>query len=145
MAPWLFRSLLIGVVLFALWRGGRDERFVAGLCLVGSLLTYLLLRPIDARFQAIELGVLTVDLILLGGFVAVALKSRSFWPLWVAGLQLTTTLGHILKGVDANLIPEVYAVSLGFWSYPILLILAIGTWRSTRRRGREQERHAFPS
>ena len=32
-----------------------------------------------------------VDLAVLAGFVTVALRSKRFWPLWVAGLQLTTS------------------------------------------------------
>ncbi len=141
MAPWFFRILLIGIVLFALWRGGRDERLVAGLCLTGTITTSILLAPLHERFQDVELGVLAVDLVLLGGFLAVALRSYRFWPLWVAAPQLTTTLGHILKGVDADLIPKAYAASLSFWGYPILLILLIGTWRSYRREQSEPDRH----
>lgn len=78
--------------------------------------------------------VLLVDLATFGGFAFVAVQSTRFWPLWVAGLQLTTSLGHLLKTIDVTLLPTVYAAALIFWSYPILLILAIGTWRAHRRR-----------
>ena len=74
-----------------------------------------------------------VDLVVVAGFIAVALRSRRFWPLWVAGLQLTTSLGHILKGIDQDLMPRAYGAALQFWSYPILLIVAVGTYRSHRR------------
>jgi len=77
-----------------------------------------------------------VDLGVLAGFVTVALRSKRFWPLWVAGLQLTTSLGHILKGIDPDLLPRAYGAALQFWSYPILLILAVGTFRTQRRLGR---------
>jgi hypothetical protein len=66
--------------------------------------------------------------------VTVALRSKRFWPLWVAGLQLTTSIGHLLKGVDQDLLPRAYGAALQFWSYPILLILAVGTYRCHRRR-----------
>lgn len=74
-----------------------------------------------------------VDLSVLAGFITVALRSKRFWPLWVAGLQLTTSLGHILKGIDQDLLPRAYGAALQFWSYPILLILAVGTFRTHRR------------
>ena len=74
-----------------------------------------------------------VDLGVLAGFVVVALRSERFWPLWVAGLQLTTSIGHLLKGVDQDLLPRAYGAALQFWSYPILVILAVGTYRSHRR------------
>lgn len=145
MAPWLFRTLLIGIVLFALWRGGRDERLVAALCLIGAITTTFLLAPIHERFEDVELGVFAVDLVLLVGFLAVALRSYRFWPLWVAALQLTTTLGHILKGLDATLIPAAYGAALSFWGYPILIVLLIGTWRTYRRQRREQDLQSCPS
>ena len=76
----------------------------------------------------------------LGAFVLVALRSQRFWPLWVAGLQLTTSMSHMLKAVDAGLVPQAYAAAEKFWSYPILFILAIGTWRGHRRLIEQRKR-----
>lgn len=129
MAPQLFRILLIAVVIYAFLRGGRDERVVGMLCLLGFVLTTAVISPIASRFDNIETGVFVIDLVLLVGFVAVALGSDRFWPLWVSGLQMTTMVGHLLKGMDAPLIPKAYAAAINLWSYPILLILAFGTWR----------------
>ncbi|CAA9493530.1 MAG: hypothetical protein AVDCRST_MAG44-352 [uncultured Sphingomonas sp.] len=42
-------------------------------------------------------------------------------------------LSHVLKGVESELLPRAYAVALNFWAYPIVLILAVGTWRSHKR------------
>ena len=41
--------------------------------------------------------------------------------------------GHIVRAVDSGLFPRAYGAALMFWGYPILLILAVGTWRSHRR------------
>ncbi len=132
MAPHLFRILLVLVVLYALVRGGRDERIVALLCIVGAAATIGVISPLQHRFDDVELGVLLIDGSLFLGFLAVALRSSRFWPLWVAGLQLTTIVGHGLKGVDTSLFPTAYAAAINLWSYPIILILAIGTWRRYR-------------
>ena len=59
-----------------------------------------------------------VDLAVLAGIHPVALRSDRFWPLWVAGLQLTTSIGHFLKGIDQDLLPRAYGAALQFWSYP---------------------------
>ena len=66
-----------------------------------------------------------------------ALVSDRFWPLWIAGLQLTSSMGHLFKAIDAELLPIAYAAALRMWAWPILIILGIGTWRAQRRTARE--------
>ena len=129
----VFAPLLLAVCIYAWWRGGRDERFVAATCLAGTLATMLAISPLRQRYAGVEEGLMLVDLAVLLAFIAVALRSKRFWPLWVAGLQLTTSIGHLLKGIDQELLPRAYGAALQFWSYPILLILAVGTYRSHRR------------
>jgi hypothetical protein len=70
----------------------------------------------------------------LTAFVFIALNSDRFWPLWVAGLQLVTSFAHFLKALDPGLVPQAYGAAVRFWSYPILIILAVATWRGHRRR-----------
>ena len=142
MAPTVFRLLLALVVLYALVRGSRDERHVALICVVGAVVTTLALSPLAERFRGVERPVMLVDLAVFVGFLAVALRSERFWPLWVAGLQLTTIMGHALKGIDSSLLPRAYAAALNFWAYPIVIILAVGTWRSHRRRTQGRRRTA---
>lgn len=131
--PLIFGPLLLAVCIYAWLRGGTDERAVAATCLAGTLATLLVISPLRQRYAGVEEGLLFVDLAVLAGFIAVALRSKRFWPLWVAGLQLTTSLGHILKGIDQDLMPRAYGAALQFWSYPILIIVAVGTYRSNRR------------
>jgi hypothetical protein len=129
----IFIPILFAVCLYAWWRGGPDERIVAATCLAGTAATLVAVSPLHQRYVGVEEGLLIVDLAVLAGFVLVALRSKRFWPLWVAGLQLTTSLGHILKGVDQDLLPRAYGAALQFWSYPILIILAAGTYRRHQR------------
>lgn len=131
--PFIFGPLLLAVCAYAWWRGGRDERIVAATCLAGTVATMLAISPLRHRYSGVEEGLLLVDLGVLAGFVMVALRSKRFWPLWVAGLQLTTSVGHVLKGIDQDLLPRAYGAALQFWSYPILIILAAGTYRRHQR------------
>jgi len=134
MSPTLYWMLLTITCGYALTRGRADERFIATVCVIASVVTAFVLSAWRQRYSGIESGELLVDIVTLGAFVFVALRSDRFWPLWVAGLQLTTSMSHLLKAVDVELVPQAYAAAEKFWSYPILLILAIGTWRDVRRR-----------
>ena len=131
--PFIFIPLLVAVCLYAWLRGGYDERIVATTCLAGTAATLLVISPLRLRYSGVEQGLLLVDLAVLAGFITVALRSKRFWPLWVAGLQLTTSLGHMLKGIDQELLPRAYGAALQFWSYPILVVLAVGTYRYHQR------------
>jgi hypothetical protein len=140
MAPNLFRFLLLLVAAYAFVRGSRDERLVGIVLVVGVIATTLGLSPVANRFSGLEVPVMLVDIAVFAGFLWVALRSDRFWPLWIAGLQLTTIIGHLLKSVDPQLFARAYGAALSFWGYPILLILAIGTWRGTRRAERASPR-----
>jgi hypothetical protein len=133
MSPILYWTLLILTCGYALTRGRKDERIVAGVCVIASVVTAFVLSSWRHRYTGVETGELLVDVGTLAAFVFVALRSDRFWPLWVAGLQLTTSMSHMLKAVDLGLGPQAYAAAEKFWSYPILLILAAGTWRGHRR------------
>jgi hypothetical protein len=130
--------LLIGVAAYSLSRGRRDERLAALTCVLASVGSLVLLITRPSYYSNLEVGVALIDLVTLLTFVWIALRSTRFWPLWVAGLQLTATTGHVLKLVDPQLLPVVYAASLASWSYPILLIIAAGIWRGQRGRPEEE-------
>jgi hypothetical protein len=131
--PIIYHLILASICGYALWRGRFDERFTAIVCLLATLATRLALSPTAQRYSSLEVGVLIVDSITFLAFVYVALRSDRFWPLWVSGLQLTTTLAHFMKAIDASLFPQAYAAAGRFWGYPILLILAIGAHRTSVR------------
>lgn len=125
----IFNVLLIGACGYALLRGKTDARIVGAVCIVANFATF----AVVSSYAHVETGVLIIDLLTLTAFTLVALWSDRFWPLWVSGLQLTTSMGHLFKAIQSDLLPIAYAAALRFWSYPILIILAIGVWRSERR------------
>lgn len=125
----IFSALLLGSCGYALWKGGRDARIVAATCLIAALASI----P-AAAYGSVETTVLIVDLLVLASFLYVALQSDRFWPLWIAGLHVTTMVGHALKLMSGDMVPIAYAVALRFWAYPELIILALAVWRHNRRQ-----------
>jgi len=130
----LYHALLYGACGYALIRGNADSRIVALAFLIGNYATYALRSPFAGSYSSVELGILAIDIAAWAAYTYVALASDRFWPLWVSGLQLTASLGHVLKAIDADLLPLAYAAALRLWSYPILIIILVGAWRSHRRR-----------
>ena len=125
------------MTLLALYRGDRETRAAALVCVGATILTLIM---VTATYSRIEIPVAVIDVAVLAAFTAIALRSRRFWPLWIAGLQLTTTLAHLLKMLSPNLLNVAYAAAMKFWSYPILLIIAIAVLRTpvVKRLDREQ-------
>ena len=136
-----YYAILLVVCAYAFLAGRSDERIVAGICAIASVTSAVVVAPLGSRYSNVEAGIFLVDVAAFAGFTFVALRTERFWPLWVAGLQLTTIIAHALKSVQLDLMPEAYAAAARFWVYPIFLIIVSGTWRSQRRRS-EQRRQA---
>lgn len=143
MTPLFYWTFLLFTCAIVLQRGRRDEHMAAGIVLGGSVVTLLTHWLVDVRYVDVERGDLLIDLAVLTAFITLALYSDRFWPLWVAGFQLTSSLAHFLKAVEPELIPQAYAAAARIWSYPILIIILIGTWRSHQRS--KAERKARPT
>lgn len=131
--PLTYWIVLLTVSGYAFAYGRPDERWTVSICIAATLGTMLIHSPLNTRFSTVEGRVLVVDLLALAGFTFIALRSDRFWPLWVAGLQLTTILAHAMKAVDFALVPQIYAAAARLWVYPIFLIIVIGTWRTQHR------------
>lgn len=145
MAPTFFWTFLALTCGYALWRGSAEARLTAIVCISASVVSTLVLSPLATRYAGLEGGEMVVDGIVLAAFTMVALRSERFWPLWIAGLQLTSGIGHAFKAVDLSMLPQAYAAATKFWSYPILLILAFGAWRNHQRTRRGEADTAYPS
>ena len=125
--PIIYIVMLAAVAVYAFLRGRSEERYAAAICILATVATRVAISPLADRYSGVEIGVT------LAGFVAIALRTDRYWPLWVAGLQLTTLVAHLLKAIQLDLLPHAYAAAGRFWVYPIFLIIVVGTWRSHRR------------
>ncbi len=130
----IFWALLLLTFAYAIWRGRGDEKISASVALLATIATQFVIPPPALRYSGLQFSLVAIDIAVLAAFVAIALRSKRFWPLWVAGLQLTNSISHLMKGIEADLLPQAYAAAAVFWSYPILLIILIATWRSHHLR-----------
>lgn len=133
LSPSTYWAILILVSAFAFWRGRFDERLAASICVLATLATHLVYVR-QGAYERVEIGIFIVDAATLAGFTFIALRSERFWPLWLAGLQLTTVVSHLMKAIQLDLMPQAYAAAARFWVYPIFIVIVIGTWRGYRRR-----------
>jgi hypothetical protein len=128
----VYWTCLLALVAYALLRGGRPEKAAALVLLAGSAMTWVMASPLGLRFTGVETGVLLVDLAVLAGFTAIALRSDRTWPLWLTALQLIGTLAHAARLADLALPPVAYGIVMAMWSYPMMLTIALGV------RGRQR-------
>jgi hypothetical protein len=132
----VFAILLFGCFFYALARGGWPERLGALSLVAGSLATVAVNSPLAVRYASIEILILIVDVAVLLAFLALALLTDRYWPLWTTALQLLVVLGHAARLVDGDMVPTGYGFLLAVWSYPQLAILAAATWSRHRSRKR---------
>lgn len=101
--------------------------------IVGFAMSVIAASPSDSRFAEPEVGIFIVDLIMLSAFVMLALHAERYWTLWVCSMQVIQVLSHIPKMIIPELLPQAYFVIAAIWAYPMLIVLAVGTYRHQQR------------
>lgn len=116
---------------FALWRGGRPERWVA----LANLLAWIL-TPLAYRNDLIDpqWGVFLVDVGFLVLLAGLAMTTDRNWLLFAAAFQLLAVMTHIAIAVDRGVRTLAYFRGLVIWSYLVLGALAVGAWMFRRHR-----------
>jgi uncharacterized membrane protein YjjP (DUF1212 family) len=128
--PLLFTIALAALVVAALRHGGWQERLAAFVIVAASFLSPFVQ---ERGFANPEIGVLFVDFFLFAVFAAIALRSDRFWPIWAAGFQLGGLAVHLAAARMPGILPEIYLATLIIWSYPVVIVVLLGTWHEGRR------------
>src|SRR5690606_27018831 len=130
-------AFMLAVALYAALRGGRPERWGAGLMLAAWALTPF---AVDLAPPALDAAaVLATAAALLTGLLALALRGPRYWPLASAAFHLLGTLLHIAAFIDPQVALRERIVASYIFSYLTVLALAAGTAVEARR-----ERDALP-
>ena len=129
----IFYTIQLAASGYAILRGGAPERLTGLALLIAALSTGIVERNVPSLFSGLELGVMIVDLILLAFMIGITLSADRFWPAWVTALHALGTGAHLVRAISPDVIRLVYALLSAAWSYPIVLLLVIGTARHSQR------------
>lgn len=133
---YLFIGLLAVCSFYACWRGGAPERGSAIVFVAAVILTHYAGAAGPIRWTRVDVGILIVDTAALVAWGAIAYHANRFWPIWFTAMHAIAVAGHAVKMVEPDLMRWGYAFAIAFWSYPMLLLLAAGTWCHDRRLAR---------
>lgn len=137
----IFNIFLIGTCCYAFMRGGAPERIVAALFPAAAAISVVWGRRIADLFVTPAYGLLAVDAALLLALTAVALKANRNWTMTAAAMQLIMVSVHLARILNPDTIRPVYTVMLALWSWPMVMLLASGTYQHqqrVKRNGRDR-------
>jgi hypothetical protein len=130
---YVYTALAFGCWAYALARGGGPEKAGATVIAVSILLAWVT-PPLTLR--TIEFELVAVDILWMIAFLALALKADRFWPLWIAAFQVITLAGHVVRLIEPDIAGRTYVFMVVVWSYPMILLIIVGTWRHQQRLAR---------
>lgn len=127
----VYLTLLTICCSYALGKGGAPERIGAAIILIAVALSALVASSYRGAFAQREMGIFLVDVAMFGAATALALRAERLWPLCLAALLGLGLELQILSWMAPH--RQVYKVLHALNAYPVLLVLAVGTWRHQRR------------
>jgi len=128
-----FVFLLAALCIYSAVRGGQPERRAVMIFIAGTIMTIVAASPSVDRFTQPEIGIFIVDLAMLSAFVLLALHAERYWTLWICAMQAIQVFSHIPIMIIPELLPQAYFVIAAIWAYPMLIVLAVGTYRHQQR------------
>lgn len=141
----IFVMLLIAVAAFAFRKGGGPERAMAIILMTMAGADQALHLFVPPRFASIDTGHLAIDLAAAIATTLLALVAHRFWPMIAAVFQILPLTAHVGKAADMSVHPIAYQTMQVAASWPLLLLLALATWRHMRRlraNGSDRSWHA---
>jgi len=112
------------------------ERFAAATYLAAWALTLVTFR---AGTRDTQWSVMVIDVVLLGAFVAIALRSRRYWPLFSTAFQLLAVVTHIARALDAAVSGWAYQTAGIIWGYLVIFGIGYGSLTAPKRYAEIEE------
>jgi len=137
----VYGAILVLIVAFVLTYGERDERIWTITLVLVSLGTAFVVAVQGVAFADFNVLLIANEAILLVVSLSMAYRSKRFWPLPVASLELAAFFSLLAPLFGRNLVSYAMGVGQGMWAYPQLIILALAVLRQ-RNRGRWNPWHS---
>lgn len=128
---WFGPTVTIALCLFAIWRGGLEERLAAANLWLNTTATHLLR---DYSWPQVQPAGFVADVLSLVLLLAIALRSRKYWPLAAAAFQLLMVITHIAKLIDPDIGQWSYLTAIVIWTHLLNVALGVGIWNAWRAR-----------
>lgn len=110
--------------------GGWPERLGAWIAIIGSVATSVVTVT---TWQGFEGRVFAVDVAVLIGFWAIAMRSNRFWPYWVTAWQLVGVLVHLQSIAFVETYARPYGMLSMYLYVPIVGLIGLSAlqyrWR----------------
>jgi hypothetical protein len=119
---WLFASICCG---YGLIFGERDGRLAAFMVAVAAMLSWLA-QSVQQEWKVINLPVMLVDVLLWIGLLTLMIRSRRYWPIWMAAAQSLTVASHLATLIVPTFAQKSYAGLATVWAIPCLLCMVCG-------------------
>ena len=129
----VFLLFLGAICIYALYRGGGAERWGAGIVIGMVVLDPAVHIFTPLEYATLDPGHLVIDTAGWIGLLAIALRANRFWPLWVVSLQTIALVTHATRLLDVTIHPKAYMIMQIASSYPLLVLLMVGTFYHQRR------------
>jgi hypothetical protein len=123
---------LVATCLYLVLYGGRTGRWLAAIQFLMAL-TSAVVSYTAPDFVVLQPRMMAVDLISLALKLAVALKSKRHWPIWVAAFQLNTVLAETAILISPAFRSQFYYAMATIWAMPALLAMVVGVTLDRRR------------
>lgn len=130
----IYTGCLVAICGYALLHGGRPERVGAAINLGGSVVSLLVGLLTPAIWQSAMAGLSAIDLLVALCFLALAIATTRYWPIWAFGFSIAGVTAHLARAIQHSVPAMAYFRSEAVWAYPSLAALAIGTWNAHRRK-----------
>jgi hypothetical protein len=122
---YMFITLASLCCAIAAVHGGWEGKWAGALTMI-TIVAGRIVGSFDLRLATSPAFKFCLDGTLLVALVAIMLRSRRWWPIWLVGLQGNAVLAH----VSGMMIPAhtaiIYRGLESFWGIPLMLVLAAG-------------------